>query len=132
MRATATFEITDWGQSAWDESPAGTLARARVTKRFSGEVEGTSVAEVLMAETSAGPAAYTAQERFTGSLGGRSGSFVAQHGATSLAEGSRWVVVAGSGSDELAGLTGTAVLEVRPDGTHEITFDYELTPPPPG
>jgi hypothetical protein len=126
MRANATFEVTGWDQVEWDESPSGTLARARVTKQFSGEVDGTSVAEVLAASTSAGPAAYTAQERFTGALGGRSGSFIAQHGATSLAEGSQWIIVTGSGSDELAGLSGTATLTVHDDGTHAIEFEYQF------
>ena len=125
MRARATFEITGWDQEAWDTSPSGTLARARVTKVFTGDVEGTSVAEVLMAETRAGPAAYTAQERFTGALGGRTGTFIAQHGATSLAAPAGWTIVDGSGTGQLGGLTGTAVLEVA-GGRHEITFEYEL------
>ena len=129
MRADATFEITGWDQTDWDESPSGTLARARVTKAFTGEVEGTSVAEVLMAGTSAGPAAYTAQERFTGSLGGRQGSLIAQHGATEAGNQSGWVIVAGSGSGELSGITGTALLTVDDDGGHRITFDYELAAP---
>lgn len=126
MQGVATFEITGWEQETWDEGPSGTLGRAMVTKQFSGALEGTGVAVVLTASTSAGPAAYTAQERFTGSLGGRTGSFIAQHGATSVADGSRWVIVTGSGSDELTGLVGTALLDVADDGTHRITFEYEL------
>jgi hypothetical protein len=126
MRATATFEITGWDQTEWDDSPSGKLGRAHVTKQFSGDLVGTSAAEVLTAGTSAGPAAYTAQERFTGSLGDRTGSFIAQHGATSIADGSRWVIVAGSGSDGLVGLTGTALLEVTAEGVHQIVFDYDF------
>ncbi len=126
MRAAGTFEITHWDQTEWDDSPSGKLAQARVEKRFSGEVEGVSLAAVLMAETSVGPAAYTAQERFTGSLGGRSGSFIAQHGATEAGSQSGWVIVAGSGSGDLTGLSGTAVLDVG-DGSHRITFEYELS-----
>lgn len=125
MRVEATFEITGWDQETWDESPSGTLGRARVTKQFSGDIDGTSVAEVLMATTGAGPAAYAAQERFTGTFAGRRGSFVAQHGATSLAEGSRWVIVTGSGSGDLDGLSGTGTLDIV-DGVHRIAFDYEL------
>jgi len=130
MRAAATFEITDWDQTEWDDSPSGKLAQARVTKQFSGEVEGASVAAVLMAETSVGPAAYTAQERFTGSLGGRSGTFMAQHGATEFGSQSGWTIVTGSGSGELTGLSGTAVLDVDADGGHRITFDYEIAASP--
>ena len=126
MHAEATFEITGWEQTDWDESPSGTLARARVTKQFHGEVDGTSVAEVLTAATSAGPAAYTAQERFTRTLGGRSGRFIAQHGATELATSSGSTIVAGSRSGELTGMTGSAVLEVGADGSHCIAFDYDV------
>ena len=48
------------------------LGRATVGKNFTaGELDGTSAAELLMVGTTDGPAAYTAIERFTGTLGGR-------------------------------------------------------------
>jgi hypothetical protein len=125
MRSTAQFEIIAWDQEQWDESPAGTLGRARVTKQFHGEVEGSSVAEVLMAGNADGPLAYTAQERFTGMLGGREGTFLAQHGASADSDGPvHWLLLCGSG--ELAGIEGTAELVVGPDGSHDIVFEYEL------
>lgn len=129
MKATGTFQITTWDQSSWDDNPGGTFALARVTKEFTGDVEGTSVARVLTAETSAGPAAYTAQERFTGSIGGKAGTFMAQHGATSPDGGAALVIIAGSGSGALAGLSGTGSLEIQPDGTHTVSFDYEIVKP---
>ena len=125
MRSAARFEIIGWDQEQWDESPAGTLGRARVTKQFHGEVEGSSVAEVLMAGNADGPLAYTAQERFTGMVGGREGSFLAQHGASAANDGPvRWQLLGGSG--ELSGIEGTAELVVSADGGHDIVFDYEL------
>jgi len=126
MHAAATFEITEWDQTTWDDSPCGTLDRARVTKRFSGDVEGSSVAEVLLAVTTTGPAAYTAQERFTGTFAGRQGSFLAQHGATTFGDTAGWVILGGSGAGELEGISGSAALTVGDDGSHAIVFDYAI------
>lgn len=131
MQASATFEVTGWDQETWDDAPGGKLSLARVSKTFTGEVEGTSEAQVLAAETRIGPAAYTAQERFTGRLADRSGSFVAQHGASTPGQTSEWHIVEGSGTDELTGIRGTAALQVTDDGVHSITFTYELEPSEP-
>ena len=126
MRATATFEITRWDDTTWEEGDGCAMARVDVAKAFTGAIEGTSVAQVLTCGTPDGPAAYTAQERFTGTVDGRSGTFISQHGAASL-DGLTWVVVTGSGTGELAGITGTGGLEMV-DGVHHFTLDYELPP----
>jgi hypothetical protein len=69
MKFTQSFEITKWDQSSDDEAGQITLGRATVGKNFSdGELVGTSAAELLMVGTEAGPAAYTAVERFTGTV----------------------------------------------------------------
>ena len=65
-----------------------------------------------------------AQERITGTLAGRTGSFVLEHGA-SMGEGVETVqwarVVAGSGTGELGGLSGTGTV------AHELlTLDVVL------
>ena len=60
----------------------------------------------------------------TGTLDGRAGTFVIQHGATMNPDGSAFQfgnVVPGSGTGELAGLRGTVRM------AHErATLDYEL------
>ena len=84
MPFTQSFEITKWDQShlrrgRWRRRSAA----PRSTKSFAdGDLVGTSSAELLMVGTPTGPAAYTAVERFTGTLAGRDGSFVMVHGAT--------------------------------------------------
>ena len=59
-----------------------------------------------------------------GTLDGRAGTFVLQHGATGAPDGSPFMfghVVPGSGTGALAGLRGTVRME------HErYTLDYEL------
>jgi hypothetical protein len=98
----ADFTVTDWQQT--DE---GDRARAQVSKTFTGALEGTSLAELIMAggETGRG---YIAHEVFTGILDGRRGTIVFQHGGIDdgVAPFSYGYVVPGTGTDELTGLKG--------------------------
>ena len=129
MRFTQAFEITRWDQSTYHDSDDLELGRASVAKNFtagdeeSGGLEGTSSAELLMVGTSAGPAAYTAVERFTGTLGGRDGSFVMVHGASADQTSSPGKIVAAVG--DLTGLTGTVLFEHDDEGPR-LTLDYDL------
>jgi hypothetical protein len=76
----APFEIIGWEQSSYgDEGERNELARVTVTKVFTGDIEGESAAELLMAGNPVG-AGYVASELFTGVIGGRAGSLVIQHG----------------------------------------------------
>ncbi|MGW7683725.1 DUF3224 domain-containing protein [Kribbella sp. NPDC054772] len=124
MKFTQTFEITQWDQSAYDEAGAIQLGRAAVGKTFTGDdLNGTSAAELLMVGAADGPAAYTALERFTGTLAGRKGSFVMLHGATTDQSAAPGRIVAADG--DLQGLTGTVVYEHDEQGAR-VTVDYEL------
>jgi hypothetical protein len=116
MKVEATFEIAGWEQDDYDAPADGpALTRATVRKTFAGGVRGESVAELL----TCGELAYMANERVSGSVDGRAGTFVLQHGAW---EGGQWgFVVPGSGTGELAGLRGDARV------THgALTLDCEL------
>jgi hypothetical protein len=126
-RATATFVIDTFEAPAPPDGAEGEtiLSSALLTKTFQGDIAATSTVRMLGAQTPVDDAAaYVALERIVGSVHGRKGSFVLLHAAT--AEQARWQVVTGSGTDELAGLTGVAVLERHPDGGHTLTLDYEL------
>lgn len=129
MHITGAFEVTGWEQTPLDEPAEGPpRSRATVTKTFTGGLDGSSAAEVLVC----GQAAYTAQERIDGRIGERAGTFVIQHGAVTgdAADGegrpvSTGVVVPGSGTGELAGITGTVTF--RHDETGAVfTLDYDL------
>lgn len=129
---TATFEITGWDETTYDEPAEGPkLTRATVRKRFSGPLEGTSVAELLTAQGPGG-AGYLASERVDGVLEGRRGTFVLQHGGIDDA-GDReafGAIVPGSGTGQLVGLAGTAVYAHDKDGAR-LTLTYELPAPAP-
>src|SRR5687767_9284360 len=100
-RATATFEIAGWEETAYDEPGDGPkLTRVTVRKRFRGEVEGESVAELLTCQAGDDGAGYVGSERVTGRVGGRAGTFVVQHGGTMDGDAQRPFghIVPGSGT----------------------------------
>ena len=127
-RATATFEITAWEETAYDEPADGPkLSRITVRKTFRGEIEAESTAELLTCQPIDGAAGYVASERIVGRVGDRSGSFVVQHGgvhdgATSARPFGH--VVPGSGTGELRGLTGEAAFRHDEHGA-TFTLDYD-------
>ena len=103
------------------------LNRNIVRKEFSGDMVGTSEAQMIAAFTGTpGSAGYVAIEHFTGSLDGKSGSFVLQHsGMMNKGDAQLQVtIVPDSGTGELAGISGT--LEINNDGgQHSYVLDYE-------
>jgi hypothetical protein len=108
---TVHFEVLGWDETWTGElTPGWVLARAIVRKRMSGAIEGTSVAEVATTGQGTGRA-YSALERVEGTLDGRTGSFLLQHGGAGDETGQEAFghIVPGTGTGELAGLTGTAV-----------------------
>jgi hypothetical protein len=128
QQARGTFEVTLAPQALADAAADASLGRRSIAKVFHGELEAVSRGEMLSAGGSVkGSAGYVAIERVTGTLHGRSGSFVLQHsgtmdrGAPSLSV----TVVPDSGSGELAGLAG-AMRIVIDAGRHDYVFDYTL------
>jgi hypothetical protein len=130
MHAKGTFEVQLTPQDAATEIGVTKIGRMRIDKQFQGDLAASSLGEMLALRTDVqGSAGYVAMERVTGTLNGRSGSFVLQHsgtmnrGAASLA----LAVVPDSGSGELAGLTGTMTIDID-QGKHHYTMDYALAP----
>lgn len=125
--ARGSFNVTIEAEPPYFSQDGITLNRNVVRKEFSGDLAGTSEAQMVAALTAtAGSAGYVAIEHFNGSLGARSGSFVLQHvGLMNRGEATLTVtVVPDSGTGELAGISGT--LEIDTDGgTHSYVFEYE-------
>ena len=128
MHASATFRIDEWTNIPWEQIPGGhTLGRATVRKTFQGDLEGTSVAELVLSRSAGDAAAYVGIERIDARLGGRSGTFVLMHAAVADASGQKgdWRIVPESGTGELAGLSGTAEYRHDASGAH-FSLDYEI------
>lgn len=127
-QATANFEVTGWTPAPYSEAEgAPTLSRVTVTKAFTGDLEGTSTAELLTCVAADGSAGYIAQELFEGSLGERAGTFVMQHGG--LQEGSEQKaygsVVPGSGTGGFHGLRGEVRYRHDEHGA-VFTMEYDM------
>jgi hypothetical protein len=74
-----------------------------------------------------GSGGYVALERVTGTLEGRTGSFVLQHNAT-IDRGTaemHLAVVPDTGTDELRGLAGKMTIRIE-GGKHYYDFAYSL------
>ena len=126
-RASGTFDVKLTQQSI-DEDSGTTLGRYAMEKQFRGELDATSKGEMLSAGTETkGSAGYVAQERVSGTLAGRSGSFVLQHTGVMNrgAPGLTITVVPDSGTGALAGITGTMNIIIEA-GKHSYELDYDL------
>ena len=127
--ATGRFTVQMTPQGEGQSADGVSLGRLTLAKRFEGDLQGEGLGEMLTALTPVkGSAGYVAIERVTGSLHGRSGSFVFQHSGT-MDQGAQRLsitVVPGSGTGALAGLSGDFRLRVE-GGVHHYEFSYRLS-----
>jgi hypothetical protein len=127
-RASGSFDVSVQPLANAEVSADPMLGRFLLTKKFSGDLEASARGHMLSAGTATkGSAAYVAIDQVTGLLQGRKGSFVLQHtgsmkrGSSSLSV----MVVPDSGTEELAGITGTLSINVV-DGKHFYDFLYSF------
>jgi Protein of unknown function (DUF3224) len=124
-----TFKLTGWEEAPYEDLGGDSkLTRARIDQDFSGGIAASGSAQNLMFYRAGGTAAFVGLQRMTGQVDGHPGSFMLQsEGTFDGGEATtRWLVIPGSGTDELQGLRGegTAVAPHGPDGSY--TFDYDL------
>ncbi len=138
MHATGPFDVTVAPviNPATPETPAP-YPRYSLKKHYSGPLEADALGEMLSGgDPRSGTAGYVAMETVTGSLDGHKGSFQLMQMGTMEAgkltpEGKpvppelRAVVVPGSGTGALKGLTGTLRIDNNA-GKHTYTLDYTL------
>jgi hypothetical protein len=130
--ATGPFDVKLAPQGEDDKAEGSTLARYSLDKQYHGDLDATAKGTMLTAGTDVkGSAGYVAIERVTGSLNGRTGSFVLQHTGT-LTRGAAQqsiTVVPDSGTGQLTGLTGKLTIIID-GGKHSYAFDYTLPETP--
>lgn len=128
MTARGTFDIATEAEPPFLERDGNKLNYNVVRKDFAGGMVGSSEARMITAFTNTqGSAGYVAIEHFSGSIDGRSGSCVFQHSGV-MAEGAAElsvVIVPGSGTAELSGISGAMEID-NADGKHTYVLDYEL------
>lgn len=128
-----TTHITgDFVTASWDEKPYveiaenHKLAKATVTTTYHGGIEGKGVLEYLLAYHGE-VCDFVGYEHVTGTVDGRGGGFVLRHEGQYRAGGltGTITVVPDSGTEELAGLTGSGEYRWRAeDKKCPFTFDY--------
>jgi hypothetical protein len=103
------------------------LGRMSLDKQFHGDLQATSKGTMLTAGAATGSAAYVAIERVTGTLHGRSGSFVLLHNGAMTRESQQLTitVVRDSGTGALSGIAGEMAITIE-GGRHSYDFDYTL------
>jgi uncharacterized protein DUF3224 len=116
-----------------ESSEESSLGRMAIDKQFHGDLEGTSKGQMLsaMSPDVQGSGVYVAIEKVTGSLKGRSGTFLLHHTGVMMRGMPQLTisVVPDSGTGQLKGLTGTMAITIT-DGKHSYDFHYTLPEAP--
>ena len=128
-RITGKFDVKMIPQAPDAGDTAGIPGRMLLDKRYHGDLDASSRGQMLAAQTAVkGSAGYVAIEQVTGTLQGRSGSFMLQHtGIMNRGVGSLVItVIPDSGTGELADLAGTMSIEIA-GGIHSYVFEFTLS-----
>jgi hypothetical protein len=129
LHATGPFEVKIDPQAPDEKGGGAAIGRMLLDKQFHGDLEATSKGTMLAAGTGAknSSGGYVALEIVTGTLKGRTGTFVLLHSATM----NRGIpnlsvtVVPDSGTGQLTGLAGKMNIIIA-DGKHSYDFEYAL------
>ena len=125
--ANARFAIKSWDEKPYSEGQRQPrLTRARVTKTYTGDIEGEGQVEYLMMYRNDGSATFVGLERVVGRIGGKVGSFVLQR--TGVFEGGQakesYSVIPGSATGDLQGLVGDGTSAVGHGMEHPFTLSF--------
>lgn len=134
LKAEATFKTRNFTPTSITPIPAIPtglpVGISTMEKTYAGQAVGRSATLFTAAfDPSTGIGAYTAMESFEGALNDRKGAFNFIHSAATSGSdrtGEFFAIVAGSGTGDLAGITGSGGMRIDPDGTHRIWFDYQI------
>lgn len=128
-RATGAFKVTGGSEQTIREAPSEVrLTRVTGTQRFEGGIVGEGSVEWLFCYQPDRSARFVGLQRIEGSIDGRSGSLVMEssgdHGGKRSA--GHWRVIAGSGTGELAGVSGEGSFEAPGGAVVTYLLDYQL------
>ena len=131
IEANCTFQITGWEEKTYQEiEGSAKLSNAKVTQSYSGAVEGSSSIEYLMCYSIHGTATFVGLERVSGTVDGKTGTFVLQHNGT-FSDGkarSSWSIVPGSGTGDLASLRGNGSYVAGHGEPAQVSLQYSFAP----
>jgi hypothetical protein len=126
-RADATITVHKYEPESHDKPAEGPeLVWIKVEETFSGDITGEGVVSFLQAARADGSASFVGIERVTGSIGGRTGTFLLQDAGTvegQIVSGD-WFVIPGSGTGDLAGLRGEGGFRANLGEGATVHLDY--------
>jgi hypothetical protein len=127
VNASAPFTNDRYDEEPYGEADGAEVSRVHISRSFTGDLEGSSTAELLIAKSEGG-GGYVGHDRISGSLQGNSGSFVFQHSGLMGPDGvtNTGTIVPGTGTGELEGISGDGTMLADDEGNHTLTLSYEL------
>jgi hypothetical protein len=128
-KATGTFSVTGGSEQTIHEAPGEVrLTRVSGTQRFSGSIVGDGSVDWVFCYRPDRSARFLGLQRLEGSMEGRTGSLVMESTGNHDGKQSngRWRVIPGSGTGQLAGISGEGTFDAPggPEVTYEL--DYQL------
>lgn len=128
-QATSSFKIEGWDEQPYVETEdGGKLTRASVKQTFDGDIKGEGEVEWLMCYRPDQTADFVGLQRIVGRVGERSGSVVLQ--STGAFDGKEakgpLMIVPGSGTGELNGITGDGELRAPLGGEPSVSLNYRF------
>ncbi|HKV52797.1 MAG TPA: DUF3224 domain-containing protein [Gemmatimonadaceae bacterium] len=125
MQVIARYENVEADESPLSGAPnEANVSRGTRRRRFDGEISGQGTADVLIARGADDRFGYVATERFVGTVMGKPGTFLFQHGAK-MDRGTLQqfgYIVPGTGTGELEGIRGDVRVDME---TLTLTCDFE-------
>ena len=125
--ASAVITVHKYEPVAYEEPAGGpVLSRIHVQESFTGDISGEGVVEFLQAGRADGSASFVGIERVTGSVGGRTGTFLLQDAGTvqgNVVSGD-WFVIPDSGTGQLTGLRGDGGFRANLGESAQVHLDY--------
>ena len=129
VRLSGTFRVTGGTDAPYEEPTDGLrLTHASGTQRWEGDLAGDGAVHWLMAFRPDGTARFVGLQRFSGTLLGRSGSWVAT-ATGDHADGASRIqlqIVPDSGTDGVRGITGAGELEAPGGAEGAYVLDVTL------
>jgi len=127
-KAKGTIVHNNWDEKPYHEAPPQKSTKASMDVVLDGDLVATAKTDFLMQYPSDVLCHYSGYLLVDGTLDGKSGTFIIYEVGTweNGVASSRWEIVAGSGTGQLAGISGTGKYAAEHDKTVHYEIDYTL------
>ncbi|MGV0792011.1 DUF3224 domain-containing protein [Mycolicibacterium sp. XJ1819] len=120
----ARFEIASWDETPFEDGDEATrMTEALVTKRYEGDISGTSTTKWLLAYQADKSALYVGIEHLTGTVAGMTGGLVLLHDGSFRDGVARADLRIAAGTGDLRDAAGTGQFRADPSGSLTLELD---------